>query len=160
MSIAATSQTIRDLLETQLRAEGHLGNYSVSIISPSEVHSGFENRVGLVLYRVGEDAALRTVSSAGATTLQLRYLLVVWGQRSALGEQVMLGHCMDILRRHAVIAGSLLSEAFSWEPGEAIGLTVEPLATDELMRIWAAMKATYQLSVGYVARTIRQTSPV
>ena len=164
MSIAGCSQSIKDLLETRLREDGDIGDYSVSILSPREVISGFENQIGLILYKVETDPNRRHVSLPRATplapgriavALELRYLLVVWGKQSALGEHVTLGRCMNILDQHAVIAGPLLSEAYPWEPGDAIKLTVEPLATDELMRVWDAMKANYQLSVGYVARTIR-----
>lgn len=90
-----------------------------------------------------------------AMVLELRYLLVVWGKQSALGEHVMLGQCMDILDRNAVLAGPLLSDAYGWESDDALKITLEPLATDELMRVWDAMNADYQLSVGYVVRAVR-----
>lgn len=163
MSIAGCSQSIKELLENRLREDGGLGDYSVSIFSTRELTSGFENQIGIVLYRIEIDPNRRHVSLPRATplapgriavALELRYLLVVWGKNSALGEQVMLGRCIDILDQHAVIAGPLLSEAYPWEPGDAIKLTIEPLATDELMRVWDATNANYQISVGYVARTI------
>ena len=118
MSIAGASATLAALLSNDLTANGGLGGFSVAIMGPRDVRADLANRIGLILYRVEVDPARRRHELPRATPfsprrdalgLELRYLLTVWGQASAEGEQVMLSRCMDAFDRNPVIAGPALA---------------------------------------------------
>ena len=164
MSIAGCGQTLVDLLTARLTESGRIGDYSVSLMAPREIAKDLQNTIALVLYRLDVDQTRRHVTlpriapTAPARTalgLELRYLLAVWGKSSAAGEQVMLGHCMDILDRNAVISGPLLSADYAWEPHDALKLSIDSVSVDDMWRLWDGIDASYQLSVPYLARTVR-----
>jgi hypothetical protein len=87
--------------------------------------------------------------------LELSYLLTVWGQNSASGEQGILQHCMEILQEFSILQGSLLSSAHSWEPEDALRISLAPMNHEDLMRLWDGFDLPYQLSVPYLVRTVR-----
>jgi len=111
MSIAGTSDTLGRLLTLRLRESGGLDGFTVAAMSSRDVRPNLQNRVGVLLYRVGVDRTRRHIdlprlaTSAPARTslgVELHYMLVIWGGNSAEGEPVMLGRCMQILDAQAV----------------------------------------------------------
>jgi hypothetical protein len=164
MSIAGASDTLVQLLRARLAASGGLGGFSVEAMLARDVRPNLQNRVGLLLYRVGLDSARRHVelprlSPGGpgrtALGLELHYLLIVWGLSSAEGEQVMLGRCMQILDEHAVLAGPLLSPSYAWEPGMGLQVTADALETEDFLRLWDGFEGPPLLSMPYLVRTAR-----
>jgi len=164
MSIAGCGQTLVDLLTARLTETGRIGDFTVSLMAPREITKAMQNQIALILYRIDVDATRRhillpraapTSPARTALGLDLHYLLAVWGQGSAAGEQVTLGHCMDILERHAVVSGPLLSTAYSWEPGDALKVSIDSISVEDLWRLWDGIDAAYQLSVPYLVRTAR-----
>lgn len=164
MSIAGASATLTALLAAGLAADGGLNGFSVAIMGPRDVRGDLANRIGLILYRVEVDPLRRRhelprptpfAPRRDALGLELRYLLTVWGQASAEGEQVMLSRCMDVFDRHPVIAGPLLAPGYPWEPGDALKISPDSLPTDELLRLWDTIDAPYQLTIPYLVRTVR-----
>jgi hypothetical protein len=164
MSIAACGESLTSLLTAKLREGGGLSGFIVDLMSPSDAKPDLEGRIGLILYRVELDGTRRRLPlprrppdfrERSAMPLELRFLLAVWGRASAAGEHVMLGRCMEILDEYAVLSGPLLSEAYTWEPGQAIQVSVDTLSTDELARLWDGMGGTLRLSVPYLVRTAR-----
>jgi len=164
MFIAGASASLRRLLEDRLIAEGGLDGYTVSLFSTRNFTASITNHVVLYLYRVEVDETRRNVDlprlSANAPRraalgLELHYLLVVWGNQNAEGEQIMLARCMDILDRHALLSGSLLSPAYPWEREDALRISLAHLSTEDMLRLWDSLEPPYQLSVPYVLRTAR-----
>lgn len=164
MSIAGASATLAALLTAELSADGGLSGFSVGIMGPRDVRADLANRIGLILYRVEVDPVRRRHELPRATPfaprrdalgLELRYLLTVWGQASAEGEQVMLSRCMDAFDRNPVIAGPALAPGYPWEPGDALKISPDSLPTDELLRLWDTIDAPYQLTIPYLVRTVR-----
>lgn len=164
MSIAGASDTLVQLLRARLAATGGLSGYAVEAMQAREIRPNLQDRVGLLLYRVGLDRSRRHVelprlSPGGpgrtALGLELHYLLIVWGRTSPEGEQVMLGRCMQILDEHAVLAGPMLSPAYAWEPGVGLQLTIDTLETEDFLRLWDGFEGPPQLSVPYLVRTAR-----
>ncbi len=164
MFIAGTSATLRRLIEDQLVASGGLDGYDVQLFSTRNFTGTITNKVALFLYRVEVDESRRNVDlprispnapRRQALGLELHYLLTVWGQRNAEGEQVMLARCMDILDRHAIITGPLLDPTYPWEPEDSLRVAINHLSTEDMLRLWDSLEPPYQLSVPYVVRTAR-----
>ena len=166
MVIAGCGQTLVDLLTNRLTEAGLIGDYSVDLLAPREITRDLQNQIAVILYRIEVDPTRRHIALRGATPaaparvalgLELHYLLAVWGMNSAAGEQVMLGHCMEILDRHAIVSGPLLSATYGWEPGDALKVAIDAVSVEDLWRLWDGIDAAYQLSVPYLVRTARLT---
>ena len=176
-SIPAASETLRTLLRLQL--EGRLGNglngYSVELFRSAQFTGPPTSTVSLLLYRVDVDEARRYGATPASSSLdpagrwmglELSYLLTVWGSASALGEQEMLQHCMEILQQFCIVQGAWLSPAYAWEPEDALRISLAPMNHEDMMRLWDGFDLAYQLSVPYLVRTVRlagtpvQESPV
>lgn len=168
MSIAGATDSLVQLLRTHLTEGGGLGGFAVSAMMARDVRPDLQDRVGVLLYRVGVDRtqshmnlprAAPAAPSRVSLGLELHYLLVVWGRNSAEGEQVMLGRCMAILDSFAVLQGPLLSPSYVWEPGVTLQLSPDAMETEDFLRLWDGFEAPPLLSVPYVLRTVR-LSPV
>lgn len=164
MSIAGASATLRRLIDDRLVATGGLDGYTVSVVTTRTFETGLTGRVALFLYRVDVDQTRRQVRLPRAAPtdperramgLELRYLLTVWGNTDAEGEQVMLSRCMDILEQHPLITGTLLDPSYVWEPDDALRVSIDALETEDMLRLWDSLGPSYQLSVPYVVRTVR-----
>lgn len=164
MFIAGASASLRRLLEDRLIAEGGLDGYTVSLFSTRHFTASITNHVVLFLYRVEVDETRRNVDlprlaanapRRAALGLELHYLLTVWGNQNAEGEQIMLARCMDILDRHALLSGPLLSPTYPWEREDALRVSLAHLSTEDMLRLWDSLEPPYQLSVPYVLRTVR-----
>lgn len=166
MMIAAASHSLKELLEDRYDAgEGQAPTFQ--LLTSGELNDqGItrSNHVTLFLYRVSVDSTRRHIERPGLVArapsrfslgLELRYVLSVWGS-SAEGEQEMLGQCMEILDREAIVAGSLLNTThYAWEEGDALKLSIDELSNEDLLRLWDSFVPAYQLSVPYLVRTIR-----
>jgi hypothetical protein len=85
--------------------------------------------------------------------LDLHYLLTAWAG-SALEEQVILAWAMQQIQQQSVLdLGSMA--VGNWQSDESVQLLPTDLSTEDLMRLWDALKPSYRLSVGYVARVVR-----
>lgn len=85
--------------------------------------------------------------------LDLHYLLTAWAG-SALEEQVILAWAMQQIQEQPVLdLGSMA--VGNWQPDESVQLLPTDLSTEDLMRLWDALKPSYRLSVAYVARVVR-----
>ena len=165
-SIPGASDTLVSLLKQRL--EVLLGpardGYAVELFRSAQYTGPPTNTVSLLLYRVDVDEARRYGDSPAAAPtlpgsrwlgLELSYLLTVWGQNSASGEQRMLQHCMEILQEFAIVQGSWLSPSYSWEPEDALRISLAPMNHEDMMRLWDGFDLPYQLSVPYLVRTVR-----
>ncbi len=167
MSIAGTTDSLVQLLRTRLTEGGGLDGYTVGAMAARDMRPNLQNRVGLLLYRVGLDRTRRHVDlpraspaapARSALGLELHYLLVIWGRGSAEGEQLMLGRCMQILDRYAVLSGPLLSPSYGWEPGVGLQVSPDALETEGFLRLWDGFEGPPQLSMPYLVRTVRLTA--
>lgn len=167
MSIAGASDLLVQLLRLRLGEEqGGANGYTVAAMASREVKPNLQNRVGILLYRVGADHTRRHIDmprlspTAPARTslgVELHYMLVVWGKNSPEGEQVMLGRCMRILDTQAVLTGPLLSPSYTWEPGVGLQVVMDSMETEDFLRLWDGFEGPPPLSVPYLVRTVRLT---
>jgi hypothetical protein len=164
VSIAGATDSLVQLLRTRLAETGGLDGYTVAAMATRDVRTNLQDRVGVLLYRVSVDRTRRHVElpriapaapSRFALGLELHYLLIVWGRTSAEGEQVMLGRCMAILDRYAVLAGPMLSPSYTWEPGLALQVAPDALETEDFLRLWDGFEGPPLLSMPYMLRTVR-----
>ncbi len=118
--------------------------------------------VSLFLYRVTVNEHLRNQPRPeGAFSeklppiaLDLHFLLSVW-VNDAEEEHRILGWLIARLYARQVLGESDLSEEGGWDKGEVIHLIPSELSTEDLMRVWDALKQPYHLSLSYIARVVR-----
>lgn len=122
--------------------------------SDSTMLSLFLHRVTLNEHLRHERQLNNTRYRAPPLALDLHFLMTVWSQ-SPLTEQLILAWAMRQLHSHQVLDLSSLSPEGGWGQTEQVQLIPADLSTDEIMRIWDALKPTYRLSVSYVARVVQ-----
>lgn len=167
-ALAGAALAIQRLLEVRFAEAQPLGaatNVAVARVedfSPSNFPT-FVSRPALTVfvYRVETSRALRAASSAvGAydqrsrLALDLHLLLTAWAS-NADDELRILGRAMQAIEDTPNIAGPLLPDETGWAPGDGLQLTLADLDTETVLRLFDAMPIGYQLSVPYVARTLR-----
>lgn len=114
------------------------------------------------LYRVGVDPYLRNRPAAPRTGagpvfplgLDLHYLVTAWAA-SAAREHEALAWVMRELYRHPVLDRSVLGPADVWHAYETVHLVPIELSTEDMMRIWDAIRPEYRLSPTWCARIDR-----
>src|SRR5271165_5068393 len=104
-----------------------------SLISPTPALS-------ILLYRVDFNKTMRPAwSSLGSIDghchlpLDLHFLLTAWAD-NAEDEHQIIGRALQCLETVGALSGPLLYPTGDWEPGEAVQLYLEDMATDDLMR--------------------------
>jgi len=98
--------------------------------------------------------------------LKLRYMLSFFGDERTLAPQRLLAVCVAALNRLPQIDARAVATAANLVAGTAgapppepipdfddVNLTFADLTLDDTYRLWSAFKATYALSVGYIADT-------
>lgn len=97
--------------------------------------------------------------------LKLRYMLSFFGDERTLVPQRLLAVCVAALNRLPQIDARAVAAAANLVAGNAapppeplpdfddVNLTFADLTLDDTYRLWSAFKATYALSVGYLADT-------
>ena len=58
---------------------------------------------------------------------------------------------------NAIVSNSLLDPAYTWEPDDALKVTIDALSHEDMMRLWDLLEPTYRLSVPYLVRTVKLT---
>lgn len=86
--------------------------------------------------------------------LDLHFLLTAWAG-NAQEELVTLTWAMRQLYQHPILDASSLSPEAGWASDEVIQIVPAEIPTEEMMRIWDALRPSYHLSVAYVARLVR-----
>lgn len=167
MSVPGTAASLRRLLEEEFRRV-HPGDTTPFVVATSEQMSkSFSETVTLFPYRVEVDPTRRHVELPSldetgnrrvALLLEMHFLVTVWpGNLTAAADKQLdvLEDCLAILDRNAVLAGDWLHPGYTWHEDAAVRVALEPMAVEDMMRVWDALKTTYQLSVSYVVRTAR-----
>jgi Pvc16 N-terminal domain len=124
-----------------------------SAISPTPALS-------ILLYRVDFNKTMRPSWSAVGSLdghshlpLDLHFLLTAWAD-NAEDEHQIIGRAMQALETVGALSGPLLYPSGEWEPGEAVQLYLEDMATDDLMRTFDSLQCDFRLSVPYIARIV------
>jgi hypothetical protein len=161
---ASLALFLKNTYPETLRSQNH--NCDFKLISSSELADidstgNKQTLLSLFLHRVTLNEHLRheirlndTRYSTPPLSLDLHFLMTVWAQ-SPLTEQLILAWAMRQIHLHQVMDMSVLSPEAAWGASEKVQLIPADLSTEEIMRIWDALKPTYRLSVAYVARVVQ-----
>ena len=189
-ALRACSVTMRELLRQALVNDAELdalfdsalgGSMVVSLDTPQELVNLQREGLALWLYRVRrDDQTLNMPPRRNAfdrlvpppLPLRVHYLVVpivdhaVRAQASEL-EQHILGKALQVFNDSPILRGSALLDDLA---GEDLELTIrlEPMALEEITRVWDALDLSYQLSVSYEvsvvpiasARAVDEVTPV
>jgi hypothetical protein len=154
------------------RAAGGGVQATFQLVSSAEIADVPTPEAGAVvtfwLYRVGIDPQLRNRAavpprqgasgSAFPLGLELHYLATAWAA-SAAREHEALAWVMRELYQHPVLDRSTLVPAEPWGADEEVHLVPTELPTEDMMRIWDAIRPEYRLSVTWCARVVRLDRP-
>jgi hypothetical protein len=175
LAIAAVTAALQNLLFRALQGENPGVRVTAKPLDQAR-HGDGPNQVNLFLYEVRHNAALRNQelprqgrpgeSAPLPLAINLHYLLTIYSQGDDGAEShKLLGKAMLALHDHAVLSPSEIRDAL---PGndlhqqtERVRITPEPLALEEMSKLWNNAQAQYRLSVGYQvsALLIESTRP-
>jgi len=168
-AIRATSLTLATYLADGFAADPELGplfggTMEVSLNTPEEMTEAHVEGLSVWLYRVMRDDQRlnappeRTSSFQLQPTplpLRLHYLITPIVQidnahprESPRREQTILGKAMQLLYVRPVLQGADLRDTLTGSNAQ-IAARLEPLSTEELTRVWSALRRSYQLCVSY-----------
>jgi hypothetical protein len=152
-AIAATTNKLKDLLETNLASK----NVEVTLEHPIDVDVA-KSQLNLYLYHLTENRHYSIYHSAGLW-LELNYLLTPYN-KSELRALTLLGDAMRVLDEHPVMTLDGRAKA------RAEKLKILPVFMDveDLVKIWKGLRQEYRLSVVYQVGVIHiateETIPV
>jgi hypothetical protein len=164
LAIAAVTATLRQLLDEGLNID--LPGTKVTTRPPDKARAGpGGNQVNLFLYQTLPNAAWRNLDydpgPAGAPAhpplaLNLYYLLSAYGQNDDDPDPVshrLLGRAMSLLHENPVLDPARIREALDGNDlhtqAERIRVSLQPLALEEMTKLWATFQTQYRISVAY-----------
>lgn len=169
-ALYAASESLRHYLQSQLAATPGLqfsgsGSRKVSLNSPQEMAEEMQAEgLSLWLYRViRDDMRLNDPPERLSPTelrppplsVRLHYLVTPITLSSAAtpggspnAEQLILGKAMQALYAKPILRGADLKADLEGTQAQ-LSVRLETLALDEIVRVWEALSAPYQLSVSY-----------
>ena len=170
-AISATGKTIERLLNACFAVDKPHPDKTVKavLVRTDDFDKGQGTRtnatkapaLSIFLYRVEVDpitrpgwAAVGSVDGRAHLPLDLHYLLTAWDEAPEFEHQI-LGSTMTCLETTPILSGPLLHPSSSWLPNEAIQIGPEDLTTENLMRIFDSLEASYRTSLPYRARVVR-----
>lgn len=121
--------------------------------------------LAIFVYRVDVNRTMRAPWSAVAhhdgdvhLPVDIHFLLTPFDS-DADAELRILGAAMECLELSPVLSGPRLHPQGGWDVGEAIQIVNEDLVTEDVLRTFDTLPTDFRLSVAYVARVCRITTP-
>lgn len=168
LAIAATTSTLRNLLQAQIPSlDTDLSDLEVTIAPPDLARKGITKaQLNLFLYQTVVNAAWRNLDmprqvkpgEAGSPplALNLHYLLTAYGRGEADNDGVshrVLGGAMSVLHDHTVLGQSEIAAALPnndlAEQFERLRITPLPVGVEEMSRLWTVFQSQYRISAAY-----------
>lgn len=171
--LRATSMSIQDYLRRGILADASLspffdpllgGTLVVSLNTPEEMRATRQDGVSLWLYRLERDDQRLNAPQARPTPnrleptplpLRLHYLVTpvitidpAFPLVSPGREQELLGKVMQLMYERPILRGADLRDTLTGS-SERLASRLEPMALEEITRVWHALQRPYQLSVSY-----------
>lgn len=164
-ALFATSETIREFINSGIAGLPGGGTYSAVLNTPEELQANSTEGVSVWLYRVVRDSDRLNdpAQRIGWDQLQipplplrLHYLVTPITGKSSNGpgmgspqaEQTLLGKVLQLFHAHPILQGTDLRDAFMGKDVE-LHVRLEPMSLEEITRVWEALEGSYQLSVSY-----------
>ncbi len=178
LAISGVTETLKSLLKNQMLTSGIV----ISSAPPDLEPSTKAKRVNLFLYKTEENAYLKNQEIPGQgypaaygqppLSLGLYYLLTAFPEKDKYDENYdviaheILGDAMRVFHDYPILIDSMEVEI---TPGifekllhtslqnqfEKVKITLEPLDTEELTKIWMGLNSAYRLSAGYVVSVVQ-----
>jgi hypothetical protein len=158
------SASLRNLLIGEMQLTPAV---DVTVLAPDE--RGSERRINLFLYKLQENEFLKnqdvTVRPGDPNrlvppplSLNLFYLMTPYAQNdpeagNAAAHQIV-GDAMRVFFEHPVVPEDYLEDGLA-DARELLQITISPLDTEELSRIWSTFAQPFRLSVLYQISTVQ-----
>jgi hypothetical protein len=170
-AIAAIGQAILGLLTTA-RSSPEFADAKFELYQGHNFQSPMDEGISLYLHRITPSSNIRNLPTRLAPNgkrfrpslpIDLHYLLIAWAS-DAEKQQRLLGWAMRQLENTPVLNASLLNqhgpEPDTFDPTESVELIMDNIPVVDMAAIWEVARQHMQLSVPYVARTVRIDSDV
>jgi hypothetical protein len=170
-AIAAIGQAILGLL-TSARSNPEFAEAQFELYEGHDFQSPMQEGICLYLHRITPSSNIRNLPTRLAPNgkrfrpslpIDLHYLLIAWAP-DAEKQQRLLGWAMRQLENTPILNASLLNqhgpEPDTFDPTESIELIMDNIPVVDMAAIWEVARQHMQLSVPYVARTVRIDSDV
>ena len=177
LSIAAVTRTLRNLLDSVATTDYSslpsdtrpTAQIDVTTLPLDQARDASRNRLNLFLYQTEQNGAWRNMDIPRRTrpgeagfaplALNLFYILTAYPENdSELIGQVLLGTAMRILHDHPLLGRAEIRDALSMSEldgqVERVRITPQPLALDELSKLWTGVRSEYRLSTAYQAAVL------
>ncbi|HJP92669.1 MAG TPA: DUF4255 domain-containing protein [Pyrinomonadaceae bacterium] len=176
-AIAAVTATIRSLIERGFdpakdsNADPLLQGTAVTMQPPDEARGANppERQLNLYLYQVMPNGAYRNAdvprqvrpgeTGQPALALNLYYLLTAYAidDQQPVSHRI-LGRAMAVLNDHPLLGRREIETAFPnsglSDQFERIRLTLQPLALEDIFKLWSGFQTHYRLSAAYEATVV------
>lgn len=168
LAIAAVTSTLRFLLDSSIQADSALTGALVTAKPPDRARGANTGRqLNLFLYQAQLNAAFRNSeipqqAKSGETgvpplALNLYYLITAYGEEQRMDEDVvshhLLGRAMRTLHDHPLLGSDEIKNAFPgndlYQQIERVRVTMQPMAVDEISKLWSAFQTPCRLSSFY-----------
>jgi hypothetical protein len=169
-AIASTMEAIVRLLRASYDPDDFNGAVlDFQVYVSADFDQPMDQGVSLLLYRVYHNGSVRAPQGRllpdgrrrhTELPVDLHFLLTAWATQASLQHEIA-GWAMRVLEDQPLLSAGLLN---SYRPGvfrpdETVTLGPTDLSVEDVFRIWEVMiEHSYQLSVPYVARTLRLES--
>ena len=166
-AIEAVSESIIHLLQlSYVPADFDPNVLQFEVYGTQDFSSPMLAGVSLFLYRIIPDGTHRIPTGRRTPDgrqfqtqlpVDLHYLATVWAPDVSLQHRIA-GWVMRTLEDTPVLPYGLMETVAPdvFEPDETVEILLDSLTTEDLMRIWDALRNTdYQLSIPYIARNVR-----
>jgi Pvc16 N-terminal domain len=172
-AIAAVAATLRNMLATGVTPDPDLNDTTVTTQPPDRARAAGNNanQLNIFLYQALPNAAWRNMDLPGRVNpgetampplaLTLHFLITAYGRDNDLVQPFslqLIGKAMNVLHDHAVLLAKEIKDAL---PGndlyaqlERVRLTLQPLSTEEIYRLWSGFQTPYRTSVAYEASVV------
>ena len=167
-AIAAVAATLRNVLTSGVTPDPDLNDTTVTTQPPdrARVAGNNANQLNIFLYQALPNAAWRNMDMPGRVisgetampplALTLHFLVTAYGRDDDLKQPfslALMGRAMSVLHDHAILFADEIKNAL---PGndlfaqiEHVRLTLQPLSTEEIYRLWSGFQTPYRTSVAY-----------
>lgn len=178
LAIRGVTETLRSLLDKMMDTEVTISAGPPDLKPESDQN---EKRISLYLYKVVENPYLKNQEIPGEghpaayghppLSLVLYYLLTAfppaidtYNEDYDLEAHEILGHAMQVFHDYPVLtdsmevppgSGTKLLHSSLLNQFEKVKITLEPLNTEELTKIWMGLNTAYRLSVGYMVSVVQ-----
>ncbi len=166
LAIAAVTATLSKLLSNGLATELGGGGVTTKPLDKARDANATANQLNLFLYQIMPDAAWRNMDIPGQVRpgqvgfpplpLTLYYLITAYGEGDDQPNPTshrLLGKAMSILHDHALLnpdeIALALPESDLAQQVERVRITLQPLSSEDMSKIWTMFATQYRISVAY-----------